>query len=266
MSKLSRIIQRNNEWVFSKHVNLNHKFKFYISLPSLLFFNKKVNYLGNSFFYDNPILPFSLMAYPKEIKETIVDLIDSNKIKTVLDIGGNLGQFSITINYFLKSVKIDILEPNKQAFDLLEKNIAKYSNLKAFNVGIGKEGKTKMYFTPGKSAIGSLNKANAVNNIKDKIVETEISLVEDVSKYTKTKKYDLVKIDVEGYEYDLLKNIILDTPKYLYIELSGPAREHDYSIPNIYDLIEKKFGEFEIVYSDQVSKEVNGFNQLLKFC
>ncbi len=57
---------------------------------------------------------------------------------TVLDIGGNLGQFSVTMKHVLgPDAQIDIFEPNGKVFPLLEDNIANLENVRAFNYGLG---------------------------------------------------------------------------------------------------------------------------------
>ena len=91
----------------------NFKFDYYlISAPNINFINKftflwrkyicillnkrKIKYFGRSFYYDNRFSPAILENYPKEISE-INEAIDLSKIKNVLDVGANIGQFSFTL-------------------------------------------------------------------------------------------------------------------------------------------------------------------------
>lgn len=264
MNKPVIILKRIYIWLFKTKLPLLSKLVYMAEFCFVILTNKRnIIYLGNKFRYDNKIVPFSLMYYPFEIQETILDYVGDD-VESVLDIGGNVGQFSITLNYY-KNLKIDVLEPNKEIFELLKINTTKFENIKIYNKGVGKPQKTKLYFSEGRSATGSLEKANASNDKKDKIVETEIELISNIQSLTGTESYDLIKIDVEGCEYDVLENIKILKPKYLLIEISTDSREHSRATSELYKLITNKFGRFEILYSDAVNNKIAGYNQLLKF-
>ena len=55
--------------------------------------NSKINFLGNSFAYDNRFTPVLLQGYPIEI-EILDNAVDLNNIETVLDVGANIGFYS----------------------------------------------------------------------------------------------------------------------------------------------------------------------------
>ena len=68
--------------------------------------------------------------------------------KVILDIGGNIGITSIFLAKVFPNASIYTFEPLKENFELLEKNIQNYPNIKAFNVGLGsKNGSFKVYFS-----------------------------------------------------------------------------------------------------------------------
>ena len=96
-----------------KKILTNFKFDYYlISAPNINFFNKftflwkkyysillnkrKIKYLGKDFYYDSRFSPAILENYPKEISD-VDKAINLSKIKNVLDIGANIGQFSFTL-------------------------------------------------------------------------------------------------------------------------------------------------------------------------
>ncbi|MBA7704490.1 hypothetical protein ES703_113302 [subsurface metagenome] len=77
--------------------------------------------------------------------------------------------------------------------------------------------------------------------------------------------YDFVKVDVEGFEYQVLDALKVNV-KYLYIEFSQ-ARECSYEIPALLEKIKEQFGKFNILYCDRIdkySKHTTG-NLLVKF-
>ncbi len=188
-------------------------------------FNKRnINYLGDDFYYDNRFMPAMLQMYPLEV-ERIGKFIRFNELKNVLDIGANIGQFARTLNYYSPQTKIYSFEPNKEIFPFLINN-SLGKNIICLNFGIGQKNETKkFYFSPEASAEGSLIKEN-MNQIYERkgVKEIEISMIKldtnMIKKYELPSKFDLVKIDVEGYEAEVLKSLKEINFRYLQIEVS----------------------------------------------
>lgn len=260
------LINRNAAWLRSE-IPLGQKLGYYpsmmIALAGGMFGRKSIRYLGNKVAYDNPAAPLSLQAYPHEITAKVLHHLPRLP-KKVLDIGGNIGQFSITLSTVLnRKVDIDVFEPNPAAFELLAKNTAPHQNIRIYNLGLGKRGKTKMFYEPGRSAIGSMFKQNAGSDGRVKPVDIEV--VDDISAQTGSSKYDLIKIDVEGYEYDLLKSIKPVQTDYLFIEVSCRGRHKDFDHSSLFELIAKRFGKFDILFSTPVTTGIDNFEVLVSF-
>jgi hypothetical protein len=90
-------------------------------------------------------------------------------------------------------------------------------------------------------------------------------LVDDIGKLTNNLTYDLVKIDVEGYEYSLLKAIHPFKTKLLFLEVSSLGRYKNFSHSRLFNLIEKKFGKFDIVHLSGGDSHSNNFDVMLRF-
>jgi len=262
-----KLIKRNGKW-WSSTLSLYQKIIYYPAMmKSFIFaglFNKRyIKYLGIKMEYDNKAIPLSLQLYPHEISKKILSNIDE-KIYKVLDIGGNIGQFSITLSHFLDSkAKIDVIEPNPNIYGLLKNNTCDIQNINTYNIGIGDSGEHVLHFEPGKSATGSLYKKNAGNS--EKLRKAKVNFTSNVHKLTSVKKYDLVKIDVEGYEFDLIRSAGKINAKYLFIEVSGLGRFKNYKHSELFMIIKENFGNFDILYITQATKDSNNFDMLLKF-
>lgn len=261
---ISELIRRNIAWLGLPNMSLKHKLGLYLSVLFVFFKRKVLLYWGQSFKYDNRVIPLSLITYPVEINRVFAG-ISQQKIKSVLDIGANLGQFSVTAFNILKPDRMDLFEPNSEILELLEHNLKYYNNTHLYNLGIGKPGRAELLYSEGKSATGYLNPSNNNRTQCDNLRSSAVQLVDDVEKITGHAYYDLIKLDVEGYEFEVLENIKVKTPRYLYIELSGEARQHDYRLSELYLFLRHKFGDFEILYSDQITSKTIAFNQLLAF-
>ena len=269
MKKILRVLELKLLWIRSS-ISLGVKLGFLLYIPLslisiLLFKRKKINYLGSSFLFDNWTTPFTLMQYPFEISNKILNNLDIKNINTILDIGANCGQFALTLNYYLPNANIYSFEPNKLIYTLLEKNVSSKDKIKYFNYGIGQEGSNIMYFTPNKSAKGSLISQNATIDNNSDLEKVEINLISDISKLTNVEHYNLVKIDVEGYEYEVLNQIKGLTFKYLFIEVSAEKRAKQFNSSDLFLLIKEKFGTFNIVYQSKCDVKSECYDILLRF-
>jgi FkbM family methyltransferase len=266
MSKLN-IRKRNKAWLTSDIPN-SKKLAYYPNIAysigrSRVSGVKKVNYLGRSFVYDNQFTPLTLQYYPDEITNKILKNMD-HKPEKVLDIGGNIGQFICTLNYVLGGkIKADVFEPNPSVFEMLKQNTDDIHGINIHNLGVGKTGKVEFYFEPGRSGMGSLIKDNAGN--KKQLKKIDVSVTDAVEKVTKKNKYDLLKIDVEGYELEVLKHLNNISTKYLFIEVSGLGRKKHYHHSELFIQIEKRFGEYDIVHSSELSVGSDNYDMLFRF-
>jgi len=241
------------------------KLSYYVQIAiSYVLCTKKIKYLGSTIYYDNPATPLNLQNYPYEIKSKVLANM-LKKPKTVLDIGGNLGQFSLTINHMLKSdVVIDIFEPNSYVFELLKKNISTKKNMHIYNYGLGDSNAKKvLHFNPRRTGIGSLIKQNAGD---DANLQQIVCITHDPHEITNRKKYDLVKVDVEGYELHAIRGLAGISCDYLFIELSGQTRKKDYFHSEMMALLSKQWGEYDVYYSGGFdSREDESFDVLIRF-
>lgn len=259
-----KLIERNKEWLSRNGVSSKDKFTYYGQIVlSYSMLRKKIQYLGSTLYYDNPATPLNLQNYPHEISTKV--LANMHKVpKTVLDIGGNLGQFSLTINHILKGgVKIDTFEPNSYVYEFLRKNVNDKKNIRVYNYGLSDSDVTQvLYFNPNRTGIGSMLKQNAG---QDATMKQEIDVTLSPEVITKRKRYDLVKIDVEGYEMHAIKGLAGITCEYLFMEFSGQTRQKDYMHSEMMTLLEKQWGQYDIYYCGGFGIKNNTFDMLIRF-
>jgi FkbM family methyltransferase len=134
-------------------------------------------------------------------------------IKTVLDIGANVGQFALEIGPCLPDAKIYSFEPLKGEYSRLVKNINRIANCDPFCVALGDfNGTAKLYkpvkpLFPDHSELSSLLQMN--NSGKkaysvDAILEEAVT-VRRLDDFIFSQRLDLnpeilIKLDVQGYE------------------------------------------------------------------
>lgn len=259
-----KLIERNREWLSSNGMSSREKLSYYGQIALSYSIRKmKIKYLGSTLYYDNPATPLNLQNYPHEISTKV--LANMHKLpKSVLDIGGNLGQFSLTINYMLKELAtIDTFEPNSYVFEFLKKNVENKGNIHIHNYGLGDSDVMQvLHFNPNRTGIGSMMKSNAG---EDATMKQEIAVTSSPQKITKRKRYDLVKIDVEGYEMHAIKGLAGITCEYLFMEFSGQTRQKDYMHSEMMALLQKQWGQYDIYYCGGLGIKNDTFDMLIRF-
>lgn len=174
----------------------------------------------------------------------------------IIDVGANIGAFSIfaAINY--PESKIYCFEPDYQNYQKLVKNLNlnKIKNVRTFNIAIGKkEGKIKLY-SDSNGNFGTIGSSTI--KVSPTSVEINCEILNDVLVENRIGTCDLLKLDCEGAEYDIIfslnqdsikriKYIVLEyhhTPNYQGKDLIGCLKNQGYQVKIIPNKINKNYG------------------------
>lgn len=133
--------------------------------------------------------------------EEIYSFNTDRKQPYIIDCGSNIG---LSIIFFKKLYPDSIIvafEPDKSIFKLLEQNIESYQlgNVTLFNLAVWNKTEEISFFSEGALA-GSLTTDYSKTNIKT--IVKAVDLLEYLD-----RPIDLLKIDIEGAEYIVLKHI-----------------------------------------------------------
>ena len=128
---------------------------------------------------------------------------------TVVDIGANVGYYALLEAKLVgDSGIVYAIEPVPETIELLRQNIElnKYTNIKTYQQAIGnKTGIASMYVAEW------LNRSQMkdLNNTHINTVSREINVpVSTLDEFLEDKKFpDLIRMDVEGYEYNIFKGM-----------------------------------------------------------
>jgi FkbM family methyltransferase len=133
----------------------------------------------------------------------------------VLDIGANIGIFSIYLAKLFPEVKIYAFEPVKKTYNDLLKNIElnNIKNIKAFNLAVNKDAREiqMIYLEEASdcSFMADLDVPRLTNrsNIKNNVVVEKVPgiTLDGILKDNKIQKVKLLKIDTEGAEDEILR-------------------------------------------------------------
>jgi len=141
----------------------------------------------------------------REYRRSEKAIIDAEK--AIIDAGAHAGFFSIYCRILNSRVRIIALEPEPKNYDLLLKNLAlnKIADVDTVPAALsGLSGKAKLLLAEDSHnhalIAGSNNKPGQILSVN------AISLGDLVKKY-KIKIVDLLKMDIEGGEYDVIENL-----------------------------------------------------------
>ena len=162
--------------------------------------------------------------YLKYDKKWVHDL----KIDTVLDIGGNIGQFSKTMRMLLPNAQIYAFEPLPECYDKMVNLMQGDSNFMAFNVGLGDSNSTltmkKSSYLPSSSFLNMSEKHKEAfpQTAGSEQVNVQVKRLDDICSELNLGKNILIKVDVQGYEAIVLKGglKVFSKAKLLIMELS----------------------------------------------
>ena len=147
------------------------------------------------------------------------DLIQNINYKNdlIIDVGANVGDKS---NLFSKLAgKVLAFEPSTTIFPIL-KHRYKKSNVEVFNCALGRINTTlDFYEIEGNEAYSSLSKKHIETTVTERnvadfeLIKNKRVTVEKIENYI--KKYGMpiyIKIDVEGYEYEVIQGLETAVP------------------------------------------------------
>ena len=135
------------------------------------------------------------------------------QFKTVLDIGAWCGTWSLAMQKYAEN--IFCYEPNKTHFACLEKNLEPFNHISLYNCAIGnEEGSVKL----------SEETATQNTRVIQEKGDTSICTLDSLN----LDNVDLIKIDVEGFEMEVLKGAIetIKNVEYIMIELNNNTKRY----------------------------------------
>ncbi len=164
------------------------------------------------------------------------------KSKVVIDGGANTGFFSVKIKNELPDVKIICIEPDKENFEMMQKNLADYTNVFYENCGIwSNDTKLKVYdkYNLGKWGM-------VVEEDIDNGTIKAISINTILSKFN-IDYIDVLKLDIESSEKELFsKNYENWLPKVKMIVIEFHDGFIDGCSKTFFEAINKTYSSYSI--------------------
>jgi FkbM family methyltransferase len=157
------------------------------------------------YFYNTP----TIQALINEIFADNYDVFKSKMTfspgDVILDLGACEGVFSILMAKTFPLVRIISLEPVPSTFAVMIRNIGLngVTNITPTNLGVGKSTGPSIIFTDPNNSGGSTSWNTFIEGVQER---TPVSLItfDDIFPMFKLEKIKLLKMDIEGAEYETL--------------------------------------------------------------
>jgi FkbM family methyltransferase len=187
---------------------------------------------------------------------------------TVIDVGGNLGQFTIASNKLFNEPVIYTFEPIPQCAKKIQCYADNLKNITVFPLAIGQEiGKATLKVNSHIQASSILPLApthqKSFPNAKElQEIEVDVKTLDDVLSEVDLKSPVLLKIDTQGYEANVIRGALETLKRVDYVLLEVSFKEMfkgELLFPDLLKLMESH--EFKFLrpvgwLTDPVSKEV----------
>tara|TARA_R110002051_G_scaffold292072_1_gene356322 strand:- start:15640 stop:16419 length:780 start_codon:yes stop_codon:yes gene_type:complete len=182
---------------------------------------------------------------------------------TIFDVGANIGQYANLANkVFESNCLIYSFEPVESTFSALKKNTKNHENIIAVNKGMAEEvGQSKIYY-------------NGPGSVQSSLIEDEFSPYSETIELTtidgfcisnQINKIHLLKLDVEGYEYNALlgaKNS-LNNIDYIQFEFGNKQVDSRNFLIDFIKILDD-FKIYRLIQNGFVEVDANPINEIFQ--
>ncbi|MCU0321693.1 MAG: FkbM family methyltransferase [Chitinophagaceae bacterium] len=145
------------------------------------------------------------------------------ELNTILDVGANQGQFAITSTFFYPAATIHSFEPVPDTYKLLEANTKNNASIKCNNYALGSNTGEIDFFSNDHSHASSAlpvseHQKNAIPlTARQHKIKVAVKTLDDIGNSLAIQSPILLKLDVQGFEKEVLKGAINFIQKVDYV-------------------------------------------------
>ncbi len=195
---------------------------------------------GRQFYYESPYglasLQGTLTSHMGALREG-----GAADIRTVVDVGANVGTFAIAARRAYPAAQVHCCEPVPEVADVLERNVRGDQHVKVHRVALSsKSGTAHMTYDPGHSLISQLDDAGPLR--------VAVTTLDELADSQKIDVIDLLKIDTETFEAEVLDGAVvsLSATRYLFIEITVEGNPR-YTVSSLLGRLSSDTYDFQLI-------------------
>ena len=173
--------------------------------------------------------------------------IKPNEVKTYVDIGANYGMSSIP--FIASNSKVYMIDADSTNIRILENSYGKDNRIKIINKAIHSyDGVTSFYEDINGSCVSSISYSN-VFGTSDNRIEKKVECISPntlIERYVDEDAIDLLKIDIEGAEYEFFSSISDENMKKIKKFVIEFHMNENYRVMNIIKKLTKNDFKFRL--------------------
>ena len=156
-------------------------------------------------------------CHEKKSMEVFAGLVKIINPKVVWDIGANSGTYGVLAKALAPNCEVIFFEPIPKAVDLIQANLELNEfQAEIFKIALGDfDGEGEIFFEQGQDFATSVtvNKNTVPEGIKSDCMKIQVRRLDSLVREQHLNSPNLVKLDVETYEYEVLDGMGSDFPK-----------------------------------------------------
>ncbi len=147
----------------------------------------------------------------------ISNYLQKLELKELIDVGAHKGEFLSCVIKINSIKRFYAFEPQKKIFKILKKNFSNNNKVNLINIGLSERPSSKIFYInklSNTSTMSKFNKSSKYLKFKNMILGSKKNYIDkysiktsSINKFFKNIKFKncLLKIDVEGFEYNVLQ-------------------------------------------------------------
>lgn len=204
------------------------------------------------------------ISYPYDIKRFAPGYL----VKTIFDVGANIGQTSLFLKNHFPQAEIFAFEPVKETYETLKSNARTAPNIKPVRCALGDETGQKVISIREDSELNTLVDCSDRDvAMIEKTEEITVTTLDSFCKEAGISKINLLKMDVQGYELQVLqgadyfiRNGLID---FIYAEVGfaqhNPECQYFHSLNTFLETANFQFSGFYEIFRWGNRKQYFGF-------
>ncbi|HBE43969.1 MAG TPA: FkbM family methyltransferase [Deltaproteobacteria bacterium] len=229
-------------------------------------FSRKVFFKLNKLIYNCSIRGLGIYNYEnmdvsgeRHFIENYIQKIAKDKTIFVFDVGANQGEYTKVLVHGIKNIKVFSFEPHPITYKKLCESCSGLKDVKLFNCALAdKKDALQLYDYQSKDGSGhaSLDSESFLTVHKADIIfhKVEVSTVDLICEENSVDEIDFLKIDVEGFELEVLKGasnkIKSDKIRLIQFEFTQLNTTRKVFFKDFWELLKDKYNIYRLLPND----------------